>query len=170
MEKNLNIKIILLKVCLILSVIVIDLITKIIFYGKDITIFASLISFRNAHRLNTGGAWGIFSQGTIMLICFTIIFLIGIVFFDFRLKIKHKLYSISFAFIVGGAIGNLIDRIFLGGVRDFIFFEFAPNFPTFNFADSFLTIGLILMFIYVIFCYKANEEGNKENKDERIDS
>ena len=69
----------------------------------------------------------------------------------YKWKIKTSIYTISISFIVGGAIGNLIDRIFLGGVRDFLYFEFYPSFPTFNVADSFLCIGIVLMLIYIFF-------------------
>ena len=69
---------------------------------------------------------------------------------------------------MGGAVGNLIDRIFLGGVRDFIYFIFVPNFPTFNVADSFLLIGTILFAIYAIFIYKPQEKDKNESTNKNI--
>ena len=82
--------------------------------------------------------------------------------------------------MMGGAIGNLIDRLFLGFVRDFINFDFI-TFPVFNFADVALTIGIFLMIVYILFFYSKESEKiekitkNKEKimkneeKNEKID-
>ena len=66
-----------------------------------------------------------------------------------------KLMAISFAFVIGGAIGNLIDRIALGFVRDFICTEFI-SFPVFNVADAFVTCGAILLGVLLIFTKKGH--------------
>ena len=81
--------------------------------------------------------------------------------FDAKYKPDSKLYSIGLSFVVGGAIGNLVDRIFLGGVRDFIVFEFWREFPTFNVADSFIVVGVILLAIYIIFFSNEKKESKK---------
>ena len=57
--------------------------------------------------------------------------------------------------LVGGALGNLYDRIFLGYVRDFIKLDFM-SFPVFNFADVFLNIGFALFAVWLIFIYARN--------------
>ena len=57
----------------------------------------------------------------------------------------------SFGLIVGGALGNLYDRIKLGYVRDFIYLDFAPDFPIFNMADSCLCVGAVMMVVYILF-------------------
>ena len=74
--------------------------------------------------------------------------LILLVYNFFKTK-KTILYSVSYGLILGGAIGNLIDRVFLGYVRDFIKFSFFSF--NFNIADACLTIGVILFVIYLIF-------------------
>lgn len=152
-----------LKLISIFAVIALDLFTKHIFYGVNQDFLPYIIGFRQAD-LNTGGAWSILSDKTWLLTVLTIVFIISVFIFDFCFKNKSKLYSISFAFIVGGAIGNLIDRLLLGGVRDFLFFEFAPNFPTFNVADSFLCIGMILLAYFIIFIYKTDDEKKTNNQ------
>ena len=67
------------------------------------------------------------------------------------------LLSASLGLITGGCIGNLVDRIFIGKVRDFIHLQFM-TFPVFNIADICLTIGVILAIIYFIFIYPRIEK------------
>ena len=154
------------KLAIVLGVICLDLITKEIFYATNYTIIPFVCGTR-AVGLNTGAAWSILSEHTWLLIVFTMIFIVGIAIFDFFVKFDNNVYSVGISFVIGGAVGNLIDRIFLGGVRDFIFFEFWNTYPTFNIADSFLVIGIILIAIYVIFFMKPKEDEKKEdvNKD-----
>ena len=78
---------------------------------------------------------------------------------DFLLKIKSKAYSIGFSLVLAGAIGNFVDRIMLGYVRDFIMFDFWKSFPIFNFADCCIVIGAVVMSIYFIFLSKADKNG-----------
>ncbi len=151
----------LLKFILIVFIVAIDLVTKNFFYGKDMTFIPSIISFRDAGGLNTGGAWGILGESTWLLIAFTFIFLVLVLILEMKWKNDNLLYSISISFIVGGALGNLVDRIFLGGVRDFLFFEFWVDFPTFNVADSFLCVGVVLLAIFILFVYKE-EKGDEK--------
>ena len=146
------------KISLVLVVVGLDLLTKIIFYQKNLTIIPSLIGVRYQSTLNTGGAWGVLSNNMWLLIAITVMFLVGVVLQEIYFKNTDKLFSVALGFIVGGAIGNFADRIFLGGVRDFVFFEFWQSFPTFNVADSFLSIGMVLLAIYVLFVYKPIKE------------
>lgn len=163
MKKFLKLSII--KFLIVMIIIGLDLVTKHFFYQSNLTIIPYLIGFRVVSGLNTGGAWSIFSSGTTMLIVFTIIIILGLIAFDIYLKKINIVYSLSISFLLGGAIGNLIDRIALGGVRDFIYFPFMPSFPTYNLADSFIFIGSVLLFIYVIFLFKP-----KNSKTETLNS
>lgn len=154
-------KSLIIKISLIFVVVGLDILTKVLFYGKSFSVIESLIGVREQIGLNTGGAWGVMSGNMTILIVFTFIFLAGVVVEEFLCKITHPLFSVALSFIVGGAVGNLIDRISLGGVRDFIFFEFWQSFPTFNVADSFLCIGMILLLIFVLFVYQPKQEQTK---------
>lgn len=158
--RNKIVRSLIVKISLIALVVGLDLLTKNIFYQQNVTIIPGLIGVRSMSGLNTGGAWGILSENLGLLILITVLFLAGVVAEEIIVKNTDKLFSVAFGFIVGGAIGNFIDRIFLGGVRDFIFFEFFGSFPTFNLADSFLCVGMVLLAIYVLFVYKPKEGKN----------
>ena len=147
-----------LKILLVFVVIGLDLLTKEIFYLTDYTILPYIIGTRTVDGLNTGGAFSMLSDQTWFLILISLIFIAIIVIFDLVSKIKSKIYDVAVGFIVGGAVGNLIDRLFLGGVRDFIYFDFWQIFPTFNVADSFLFIGTVFLVIYTIFIYKPKDD------------
>lgn len=147
-----------LKILLVFVVIGLDLLTKEIFYLTDYTILPYIIGTRTVDGLNTGGAFSMLSDQTWFLILISLVFIAIIVIFDLVSKIKSKIYDVAVGFIVGGAIGNLIDRLFLGGVRDFIYFDFWQIFPTFNVADSFLFIGTVFLVIYTIFIYKPKDD------------
>lgn len=120
---------------------------------------------------NTGAAWGMLAGRPIFLIVVSIIVLSLYIWF-YILQVKRQkektsiVLGLSVGFIAGGCIGNLVDRIFLGYVRDFINFQFF-NFPVFNVADVSLTIGIILLLIYFVFIY-LNEEKARKNVENNV--
>lgn len=142
----------------IVVVIAIDLITKSIFEGKEFTIINGILSIYSIS--NPGGAWGILSDSTDFLIILSIVILFILVWINIQLKEKTTFYSIGMGLIVGGAVGNLIDRFAFHQVRDFIKLDFL-NFPIFNFADICLTVGAIFMIIYFLFLYKSQAQKPK---------
>ena len=74
------------------------------------------------------------------------------------LSAGHKWLSFSLALIIGGAVGNLIDRIRLHKVVDFIDFHIkTSHFPTFNVADSAVTIGVTILIICLTFTKEAKQ-------------
>ena len=143
--------------CIVIPIVIlIDLITKILFEGQYFVLIPKLLSVYSHH--NTGAAWGFLSGKLWLLLTITIVFLVAILLFDWFFKNNNLFYNISISLIIGGALGNLIDRIFLGYVRDFIRFEFWPSFPIFNIADSCLFIGAVLLTIYILFFYKEKKK------------
>lgn len=113
---------------------------------------------------NYGASFGIFSGKTNLLIAFTIISIILLMFiWIFGMRSSTPVIKISILFILAGGIGNLVDRIAFGYVRDFMHFTFF-DFPVFNVADSFVVIGTFMMIIYLIvsliqsFIKKDNDE------------
>lgn len=152
------------KALLCVLVVLLDQISKLLCYQKSFVIIPFLLGSRDVPFLNTGGAWGIFGDNLWLLILLTILFLAFVIVTQIKWKNTSKLYSVALVFIVGGAIGNLLDRIALGGVRDFLYFPFFDSFPTFNVADSFLCVGMILLFVYVIFFYKKEGKNAVQHK------
>lgn len=113
--------------------------------------------FRLTHVQNPGAAFSLsFGSPFFNRIFFSVITFIMIFIIMFMLKkSKNILEKISFSLIIGGAVGNLIDRILLGSVTDFLDFDF-PDFimerwPIFNIADSAIVIAVILLLFYTIF-------------------
>lgn len=97
---------------------------------------------------NEGAAWSILYGKTVLLIILTVVFLGMIVVYDLFYKKKSVFFGISTGMIVAGALGNLVDRIAFGKVRDFIYYS-PINFPIFNVADICLTVGIIFFAVYM---------------------
>lgn len=114
---------------------------------------------------NSGAAWGMFDGARTMLIVFSFIFLAVLGWMMATERAKNPLFHVSMGFIVAGTIGNLIDRLFFGYVRDFLHFEFWPNFPVFNIADICLVVGIIMFVIYFII---AIVSGRKEKNAKEV--
>lgn len=114
--------------------------------------------FNLQYHENTGAVWGIMSGKVQFLSIFTFIILIFIVFLYFKIPQDKKYNPLKLitVFIVAGAVGNLIDRIFLGHVVDFLYFELI-NFPLFNIADSYLTVSCVVLFLLAMFYYKDTD-------------
>ena len=107
------------------------------------------------HIKNTGAAFGMFQDSIDILIVISFIAIVLVAVLKATLKIYSFVYNISLGFILGGAAGNLFDRIFLREVTDFIQVNY---FAVFNGADSFLVIGFILLFIIIIKVFFKKEE------------
>ena len=127
-------------------IVLIDQFTKyLMFYNHKKFINKDFLLFRLDYIKNYGAAFNILSGSRIFLSLISIIFSIILIYLIFR---KNNLSSIalySYSFILGGTIGNGIDRIFKGFVIDFINLNII-NFPVFNIADVSINIGFIFVF------------------------
>ena len=131
-----------------LIIIFIDQITKFLIkinfeLNQTLPILKNIFHLTYIH--NFGAGFGILQQQRFILIFISIIVIGFILFYLDRIKEKERLLQILVGFILGGTIGNLIDRIAYGYVIDFLDFRV---WPIFNFADSFVTIGVIGLIIY----------------------
>jgi signal peptidase II len=133
------------------SVILVDRITKIFFsdllaYGESLPVIRNVLHMTLIH--NTGIAFGFFKDQGIVFIVIPVIAIFLLIFNVYYYRQNNealsRVYIIAFSLILGGAIGNLIDRIVNGYVIDFIDFRI---WPVFNIADSAITIGAIMVAI-----------------------
>ena len=105
--------------------------------------------FRITYVRNDGVAFGMFSGMQWLFIVITVLMLGAIIFYMFKKRPDSKLFYITVALIVGGGIGNLIDRICYNYVVDYLSLSFFK--PVCNFADYCITIGVILLAVYLLF-------------------
>ena len=132
------------------SVIILDQITK--YLAKSLLqLNAPVVLVKNFFNLtlvhNRGAAFGLFQNQLLMFVAVSI-FAIAIILFSLRNKKNTLIFKISLSLILGGAIGNLIDRIRFGFVIDFLDFRV---WPVFNLADSFITVAAILLVWELLF-------------------
>ena len=133
-------------------VLIIDQVIKVIVSNhltesKELQVIKNIISICYTH--NTGAAFSILQNQKYLLIFLALIALVIIDRYITNLKEASKLEQISSSLIIGGIIGNLLDRIFYSSVIDYIMLKFI-NFPIFNFADSCIVIGVIILIVLTI--------------------
>ncbi|MBR1969839.1 MAG: signal peptidase II [Clostridia bacterium] len=140
------------------SIIVFDQITKVLItntlsLGESIIAIPKLFNFTYVE--NRGAAFGLLQGARVFFIVITVVILFLVILYFIKKKPQSALEKTALAFIAGGAIGNFIDRVYLGYVRDFIETAFM-NFPVFNVADCFVCIGAALYIIFVLCEEKIN--------------
>ncbi len=162
-----------LNIILIAGIVIFDQLTKVAASGvlsqlPDQT-FVFIPGFANFHYMqNTGAAFSMLSNATWLLALLSIVLVIAMFYVLYKTKkYNSRLLRLALLFIIGGAIGNMIDRIFLGFVRDMIEFTFV-NFAVFNVADSFVCIGAVLLGVFLLFFWDKNKKKPepKVNSDE----
>ena len=149
-------------IIIILSIIflIIDQITKILVVnslvpGENIEIIKNIFSI--IYTINTGAAFSILLGKRIFLIVVAILIIGILLYYIKKNKVDGKLNIIAFSLIIGGSLGNLIDRIVRGYVVDFISIKLGSyNFPIFNVADTLIVVGVFLLLI-------KNTGGNKND-------
>ena len=131
-------------------IILIDQFTKyLMFYNKKLFINKDFLLFKLDFVKNYGAAFNIFSGSRIFLSFISIIFAILLIYLILRKNSLNYIDLLSYSFILGGTIGNGIDRILKGFVIDFINLNII-NFPVFNIADISINVGFIFL-LYRIF-------------------
>ena len=177
------------ELIVIAALIVIDLVTKAI-VAKHIPLYEEVyiipkflyFTYTTNDAAAFGGLFGLEKVMSplalrILLIIITTIAIGVFCYLMYRFKDRHKLMRLSLALILAGAVGNYVDRLFLGEVRDFIGIEYfgkscfgQTGFAIFNIADAALTIGVIIFIIYFIFFFKdtKSKKGETKNKTEAV--
>ncbi|MGM5484936.1 MAG: signal peptidase II [Nanobdellota archaeon] len=120
------------------AIIIIDQVAKFFLFGKELKILPFLRIFPVE---NTGTAFGLFPGSSLLLGIIALIF-VTLIFIYIKRFPDNRITNISLGLIAGGALGNMLDRLLMGFVRDFISLGFIPSF---NVADTAITIGAVLL-------------------------
>ena len=100
------------------------------------------------HVQNSGIAFGLFSSATAAVIALTSVAVAWMLVFFARSGARHPILPAALGLVIGGSLSNLIDRVRLGHVTDFLDFKY---WPAFNLADSFIVIGVVILFVVLLF-------------------
>ena len=147
-----------LVLCLSFSIVLLDQLTKHlveanISYGHAVPVLAGFFDISHVH--NTGAAWGMLQGLHHWLVALSFIMVAMLIIFRRHFITDSRLSKVSAGMIIGGIIGNLLDRLRNGHVVDFLDFHWGAHaFPSFNVADSAICIGVA---IYMIFQYRHHE-------------
>ena len=122
--------------------------------------------FYITHHTNKGAAWGIFHNADMTLILGIMSVVVSIIMIFIFFKFDVWPVHLSLVMIISGALGNAYGRIFQGEVTDFLdFYIFGYDFPIFNVADVMVTVGTIILVVYILFFYKDPEKTSIEKAD-----
>lgn len=172
------------------AIFILDQITKWI-VKQNMLLHESISVLGNFFRLtyveNRGMAFGITVSNHVFFTVFAVLASVVILLYLFKLKGDQAWPRMSMSIILGGAMGNLLDRIIRGQVVDFLDFEFfdikirafrflfiqfngfeLDRWPVFNVADIAVTIGMIMLLFYIIFLEKSEEEPSTISDSEMI--
>ncbi len=143
-------------------IFILDRVTKyfiinILHGGQSIKVFEF---FHITLIFNTGTAFGLLKGQNTFFITLSVITTIAILFYSRTHKLDDLLRSLALGLILGGAAGNLVDRIKFGYVIDFLDFRI---WPVFNVADSAITIGMILLCINILLAHRYNVKCQSTN-------
>ena len=134
--------------------------------GQSAAFLPGLVRLTRLH--NTGAAWGSFSGSTALLTAVTAVLLIAVAWLVLKKVIRHPLGLCAAMLVLGGGIGNMIDRVCRGYVVDMFDLEFM-SYPIFNLADCFVVVGVILGAVYYLWFYDKYD-GRKAKHDDGADS
>lgn len=142
MVTTIIISMILLCIDQISKLLVVNLLTK----TDSITIIKNF--FYLTYINNDGAAFSILVGKRIFLILIAVLVIVMLIRYIKKNNIQNKLELVSISLIIGGSLGNLMDRVVRGYVIDFLDFKiFNYNFPIFNLADTFIVIGVFLLLL-----------------------
>ena len=135
------------------------IVTKYLGLGKSVKIINDILYL--THVRNTGAAWSMFDGNKYFVLIVSALIIIGFIMYLLKNQPNNKTEKIAYGFILGGALGNFINRCVKGYVTDFIDVKILKyDYPIFNLADMFIVIGVI---IFVIYTWRCNN-GNKSKR------
>ncbi len=149
------------EILIVVIVLIIDLLTKTIIQTninlhREIYIIKDF--FYITYTKNIGAGWSILEGQQLLLSLVAVIAIIGMLVWMVKNKNESMYLRLPVSLMIAGALGNLIDRLYFGYVRDFIgFIIFGYHFPIFNVADMALTIGVGILFVVTLFEKEVND-------------
>jgi len=144
---------------------VLDRITKLMIVNNSHNLPVSVINkfFTITFVKNPGVAFGWFPDWKLPPILMALVMIIIITYYSLKLPEEERITRWALALLVGGAVGNLYDRVTYGFVVDFFLFHFgAFDFPVFNIADIIIDLGVFMLFIDIFFLSEDNEDEEEE--------
>ncbi len=159
------------------SIALVDIVTKLVVQSnmqlhESHEVFGSF--FKITYVLNYGGVFGSRLGSNFFYLVSAIIVVLLVVFFLVRELGKNRYIDLALFVVLGGAIGNLFDRIRMGAVVDFLDFDFFninilgyrfDRWPTFNIADVAVTVGMIIIVAAVIFGFGRAKDSEENTED-----
>ena len=143
-------------------IFIIDQISKVIissYIGLNSSVRIIKNFFYLTYTNNTGASFGILKNSRVVLIVLSIIALVILLRYISTFK-ETKYNILGLGFLMGGIIGNLLDRVLFGYVRDFLnFYIIGYDFPVFNIADIFIVLGVFILIISIL----KGEDSNGSN-------
>ncbi len=128
---------------------------------EDIVLIKNFIGLSYAE--NTGAAFSMLSESTLLLSVVTLVIIIGGIAVMFFMKTRNRIIDVCAVLILAGGVGNLIDRFAQGYVVDYIKTLFI-DFPVFNFADILVVVGCFTLMGYLIYDIIREEKQKKKEK------
>ena len=128
--------------------------------GESTPFIPAIMQLTRVH--NYGAAWSSLSGKTVLLIAVTAVMMIAVAVLLLRRVVRHPLGVSACLLILGGGIGNIVDRIRLGYVVD-MFDLLLFSYPVFNLADCFVVVGAILGAVYYLWIYEKFDARKKSN-------
>lgn len=128
--------------------------------GESTAFLPGFMQLTRVH--NYGAAWSSFSGKTAMLIAVTVALMIAVAYLLIRRIVRHPLGVAAAVLILGGGVGNIIDRIVHGYVVD-MFDLLLFDYPVFNLADCFVVAGVILGAVYYLWFYEKYDARKKDD-------
>ena len=144
---------------------IVDRITKLMIVNNSHNLPVSVIEkfFTITFVKNPGVAFGWFPDWKLPPILMALVMIIIITYYSLKLPEEERITRWALALLVGGAVGNLYDRVTYGFVVDFFLFHFGTfDFPVFNIADIIIDLGVFMLFIDIFFLSEDNEEEEEE--------
>ena len=130
--------------------------------GESAPMLPGVVQLTRLH--NTGAAWSSFSGKTGLLAAVTIVLMLAVAWLLVKRIVRHPLGVTAGVLVLGGGIGNVIDRVCRGYVVDMLDLQFV-DYPIFNLADCFVVIGVVLGAAYYLWCYDKYDK-KKEPRDD----